>query len=120
MSRSYKKQPYPTYKKSREERQIWNRILRHNQKQKINNCLDWDGLILDVKTKINADPYIYIIYRYRYSTPAFNECEIAYQNAKLHHPSSATRTFKLDKNGHNKYCNCYSNKRSKYWKMMRK
>lgn len=125
MGKSYKRNPYHSCNAGsfKEWKQIWNQIHRHNCKIAINTCKDWDELILptlDESSDIWDSPKDGRMRRVE--TPALNQCEIdEHQYITL----EGSRKYRIkwytrDKTGHHCLCDCYTNKRGRYWKMMRK
>lgn len=125
MSRSYRKNVFDsTVCYSRKAMKAWrtqeNRRLRHKAKQLINTCLDYDALIIPVLNDFDTlwgsprDGANHII-----PLPALNECEIRLHRLVMSHGPRVYRWYTY-KDGHFKYCYCYSNKKSYYWKAKRK
>lgn len=128
MSRSYRKNVFDSYvcyssKSMKAWRTQENRRLRHNSKQLINTCEDYDALILPVLDDYDTmwgspqDGKKHIIYK-----PALNQCDLDYY--EYVRKGSSWNVFAIRyhgyANGHFKDCRCYSNKRSYYWKVKRK
>lgn len=121
MSRSYKRSPYHSCNAGsfKEWKQIWNQIHRHNCKILIDICKNWDNLVLPTFHESSDIWYSPKDGRWRrVDTPAINQCEIDEHKATMSRWSRSMYT--RNKTGHHKVCNCYGNKRSQYWKMMRK
>ena len=128
MSRSYRNNVYDSYVcYSRKSMKAWrtqeNRRLRHNAKQLINNCEDYDKLIIPILDDYETlwgspqDGKKHII-----DPPALNECELYRHDLEMRWGKGdeyLDRWYPL-KNGHLKDCKCYSNKHSYYWKCKRK
>lgn len=128
MSRSYRKNVFDSYVcYSRKSMKAWrtqeNRRLRHNSKQILNTCEDYDALILPVINDYDTlwgspqDGTKHIIY-----PPALNQCEIDFHYYVLRGDSwinFAKRYYKYRK-GHFSKCRCFTNRRSYYWKAKRK
>lgn len=123
MSRSYKKEPYESCNAGsfKAWKQLWNKIHRHRCKIKLNTCKDWDSLVLpifDESSNIWDSPKDGRMRRQE--IPALNQCELDLESrARYYGRDWAVRRWKF-KDGHFESCECYSNKRSYYWKMMRK
>lgn len=127
MSRSYKKHVFSSWGRSssmKEWRTQENRRLRHNAKQLINNCLDFDGLIIPVlndydtlwgSPKDGRNYYMEI--------PLLNECEIdSYEYRTQQGPSRADwhdKFYKFD-GEHYANCRCYGSANSFYERTRRK
>lgn len=121
MSRSYKKNPYYSCdaRTFKEWKQTINQAYRTACKQLINTTEDWDAFILpphrDSRDRWN---YPKEDRRRRQSVPAINQCEVDVHEWR--HSPYSFYLKRLNEDGHLEWCNCYTNKRSKYWKMMRK
>lgn len=134
MSRSYRK-PYCSIlglRSMKRWRTQENRRLRHNTKQLINNCLDYDALIIPVLNDYDT------LYgsprdgRNRYQKkPLLNQCEVDFEKVKQriyvwyeHSPEDIAEAIKRNEKDYihgGKHCECYSNKRHAwYWKVRRK
>lgn len=102
-------------------RETVNRRLRHRSKQLINACRDYDGLILPDVNEVGTlwdsprDGHMRLMER-----PLLNECEWEYQESLSRGDTWRIRRYELDASGHSKYCGCYTNKRSWFWKNSRK
>lgn len=132
MSRSYRKNVFGSWVNSRsmkEWRTQENRRLRHNAKQLINTCEDWDNLIIPILNDYETLWGSPQDGRKRpWGVPLMNQCE--WDSHKWKH--SYTRYwaaerleeyYGLDDSGHfkNKECQCYHNKRNAYyWRLKRK
>lgn len=128
MSRSYRKNNFDSYVcYSRRSMKAWrtqeNRRLRHNAKQIINNCLDYDKLIIPVLNDYDTlwgspqDGRKHYI-----EVPALNQCEIDHYEYLLRWGTDRgwyNRYYGF-KDGHYRKCRCYYNKRNWYWKTKRK
>lgn len=124
MSRSYRKNVYGTwygYKSMKAWRTKENRRLRHNAKQLINTCEDYDSLIIPILNDYDTlwgspnDGR-----KRRWKVPLINQCE---WDAKTHHNRwylwSLKDRYKLI-NGHHDNCQCYGNHKAYYWELKRK
>ena len=123
MSRSFKKEPYysciPGSFKS--WKQAENTTYRAKCKQALIKCDNWDEFLLPKpKRNIFWSPKDCCWMGRRQKKPLINECEIDAQESKTDGWIWEIDHFKLNEAGHHKYCECYTNKRSSYWKMMRK
>lgn len=129
MGKSYRK-PYSSVcssKGMKEWRTQENRRLRHNAKQLINTCEDYDALIIPV---INEYGTLWSSpqdgRKWYYDKPLMNQCEIDFQRHKLRFGTNgewAKTYWGFDGEHYTKSvraCTCYSNKRSWYWKLRRK
>ncbi len=125
MSRSYKKNVFgawtsaPSMKSWRTQE---NRRLRHNAKQLINTCLDYDKLIIPVLNDFDTlwgSPHDGR--KHYIGKSALNQCAVDEQRYKATWGYSPFKSF----NGEHytkssKCCRCYTNKRSWYWRTKRK
>lgn len=119
MSRSYKKNAFCSYEWSKENKVLHHRLERRALKQYIHNCVDWDEFLLP---KIYPEDWMDCgCYRQwcdcYYETPLLNECEVKYQQDLC---SGYTWSLKAFDGSHFRWCNCYTNKKSKWWKAKRK
>lgn len=100
-----------------------NQRLRHNAKILINNCLDYDALIIPV-----LDDYDTLWgspqdgRKHWQEKPLLNQCVVDSYNHYHRRFWWARVTPTLLKAGEHDedYCNCYGNKRGWYWKNLRK
>ena len=118
MSDSYKKNAYHSYVKSKEDKQIHSRRIRHRLKQYINTRTDWDDFLLP---KIYPDDWWWNDFYCNcpYNIPAINECQVKAQKYNLWREDYAEYYREFD-GEHMKGCNCYTNKRGRWWKAKRK
>ena len=129
MSRSYRKNVYASIFGSRSMK-AWrtqeNRRLRHNAKQLINICNDYDNLIIPVLNDYDTlwgspqDGTKHLVKK-----PLLNQCERDSEKWRMqvNRYSWGGGRHELNKEGHlkNYSCSCYSNKRSAYyWCVKRK
>ena len=134
MSRSYRKNVFGSWGSSsslKGWRTQENRRLRHNAKQLINTCLDFDNLIIPVLNDYDTlwgspqDGKKRPI-----PVPFLNQCEVdlekdirrAYRWYEFR-PDLLEKSIERAKKRyvHGSYeCDCYSNKRGWYWRMKRK
>lgn len=137
MSRSYRKNVFSCIvchgiHAMKQWRSKENRRLRHNSKQLINTCEDYDALIIPVLNDYDTMWGSPQDGRKHYvEKPALNQCEVDLEKA-MHRARRwyFDRQDILDKRIEkerksyihgSKYCDCYSNKRySWYWKVKRK
>jgi hypothetical protein len=119
VSDSYKKHakcPDKTGRK-KEIKQLSSRMTRRSLKQDIHNCVDWEELVLIERNYIDDDCCGWDYYcDCHYKIPSYNECEV-YQHCWVMQ-FGVERSKMVE--GHFSWCNCYSNKKSKYWKAKRK
>lgn len=133
MSRSYKKRSYSSWCSSKSMK-AWrtqeNKRLRHNAKQIINTCEDYDALIIPV---INDYDTLWGSpqdgRKHYVPKPYMNDCEIRFgercRDLYRFHTEVGTIEKKIRqyieyyKHG-GRWCNCYTNKRGWYWKNLRK
>lgn len=124
MSRSYRKNVFATWvhsKRMKSWRTQENRRLRHNAKQLINTCEDYDRLIIPVLNDYDTlwgspndgrkKPW---------DKPLLNQCEIDHH--KYVHCWGLLYRYARDEydGAHYKDCVCYDNKKGEYWKVKRK
>lgn len=125
MSRSYRKNVFGSWV-SPPSMKAWrtqeNRRLRHNSKLLINNCKDYDSLVLPVLNDYDTlwgspqdgrkKPW---------PQPLLNQCE--WDAHKYRHSYNRWGWYNPHyelKNGHLDPCHCYDNKRQWYWQLKRK
>ena len=135
MSRSYRKNVFASFVSGggmKAWRSQENRRLRHNAKQIINTCEDWDNLIIPILNDYDTlwgspndgrkKPW---------SKPYLNQCEVDLEKWirwsyrwYAHNPEVVERRIREYKEKYihgSKYCYCYDNKRNSwYWKLKRK
>lgn len=124
MSRSYRKHAFDSYvcysrRSMKEWRSGENRKLRRRSKQLIDSCIDFDNLILPVLNNFDTlwgspqDGRKHYI-----KTPYLNDCEVrAYRDiTELGYDLDRLRRWHGFNGEHFRYCRCYNNKRSYYWK----
>ncbi len=125
MSRSYRKNVFGTwygYHSLKAWRTQENRRLRHNAKQLINNCEDYDALVIPVLNDYDTlwgspndgrkKPW---------DVPLLNQCEWDAHKYRHHFGILGWYSSRYElKDGHLDPCKCYSNKRSYYWELRRK
>jgi phosphoribosylformylglycinamidine (FGAM) synthase-like amidotransferase family enzyme len=126
MSRSKRKFPVGAFCNAGSMK-LWrrsvNKRLRHNCKQKLNTCRDWDSLILPV---IDEDGNMYDSPkdgRYHIKEkPDDDECFRDNQVGWLYssYKGKWYERYPLNEQGHHDSCNCISNKNGWYWKSFRK
>jgi hypothetical protein len=122
VSRSYKKEPYESCESGsfKAWKQCCNQTYRHECKIKINTCDDWDALVLPLfRKKFDIWDSPKDGRMHREEVPALNQCEVDSQKYKCAGFRLSSSLVEL-KDGHKISCNCYTNKKSWYWKMMRK
>jgi hypothetical protein len=123
MSKSYKKNPFFSCRVGsfKSWKQEINRTYRTKCKQLINNCKDWDNLIIPIIDEVgnfyNSPKDCYGRYQEK---PFENQCLIDEYERLICWEYHFKWRYTLNKKRHHKYCNCYGNKRGWYWKMMRK
>lgn len=126
MSRSYRKNVYGTwygYHSMKSWRTQENRRLRHNAKQLINTCDDYDALIIPVLNDFDTlwgspnDGR-----KHLWEVPLLNQC--AWDAHKWKHSFTYRYgSYDLNEEGHfeKRTCQCYENKRNGYyWRLRRK
>jgi len=125
MSRSVKKNSFGSWHSSKSMK-AWrtqeNRRLRHNSKQIINICDDYDVLIIP-----DIDDYDTLWgspqdgKKHYWEAPLANQCEVDLYEHQLRTGRDEwyTRYYGFNK-GHFRNCRCYSNKHNWYWKNLRK
>ncbi len=134
MSRSVKKRNFTSWHSSKSMK-AWrtqeNRRLRHNAKQIINVCDDYDVLIIP-----DIDDYDTLWgspqdgKKHYWARPHYNQCEVDLERAKQRIyrwceerpdliPIRIKEEEKRYKHG-GRNCDCYSNKSGWWWKNMRK
>jgi hypothetical protein len=135
VSRSIRKRAFGSWHSGsmKEWRTKENRRLRHNSKQLINNCEDYDALIIPVLNDYDTlwgSPQDGR--KFYQETPLLNQCEVDFYNLDyqrwrwIRYKDVNLFQMMYDPNAKykgehpNEYCNCYHNKRSSYWKNRRK
>lgn len=120
VSRSHKYRPFDSWCSSKSMK-AWrtkeNQRLRHNAKQLINNCEDYDALVIPVLNDYDTlwgSPQDGR--KHWQERPALNQCEVDAQKYNMMGKYYHTEI----KDGHHPHCSCYGNKRGWYWKMLRK
>lgn len=119
VSDSYKKNAFCSYSGNKQNKQIRNRLTRRRSKQYINTCTDWDSFSLPKFDWIEDFWSDYDSCYCRHNVPALNQCQIEAQRYNAWREDYAERIFGFD-GVHLKHCNCYTNKRGKWWKAKRK
>lgn len=130
MSRSYRKNIYDSYvcyssKSMKQWRTKENRRLRHNAKQLLNTCLDYDALVIPVLNDYDTLWGSPQDGRKRYVPPPYlNQCLVerheSYHSRSLSSAEFSDRFWKFDGEHYTRWCTCYGNKKSRYWKLRRK
>jgi hypothetical protein len=124
MSRSYRKNIFDSYVcYSRRSMKAWrsqeNRRLRRTSKVLIDNCEDFDSLILPVLNDFDTlwgspqDGKKHYI-----DAPLLNECEFR-RHERMMKGFFNIVNYRFD-GEHYESCECYTNRRSYYWKLTRK
>lgn len=123
MSRSYRKNVFGSWVNNHSMkgwRTQENRRLRHNAKQLINNCEDYDKLVIPILNDYDTlwgSPQDGR--KHPWDVPLVNQCE--WDEHRYNNRFGPRPWRKLFKDGHLKPCGCYHNKRGGlYWKMRRK
>lgn len=123
MSRSYRKNVYGTwygYKSMKAWRTQENRRLRHNAKQLISTCEDYDNLIIPI-----LDDYDTLWgspndgRKRRWKVPLINQCEFDSHKCEQEW-GYLSKSVQLNKDGHLSNCQCYGNHKAHYWELKRK
>lgn len=132
MSHSYRKNVFGSWFNTSHKMKNWrtqeNQRLRHNAKQLIANCSDYDALVVPVLNDYDTlwgSPNEGR--RHYQAKPLLNQCEVdlekAIRRAYRWNPELIEKRIeevKEDYKHNGKNCNCYSNKKSFYWILKRK
>lgn len=122
MSKSFKKHAFHSYDGHKKDKQLRNRINRSRLKQYINTCVDWDSFLLPDERSLD-DPWADFDFYCScpYTIPALNQCQLEAQRYDTWRENYAERYWKFDGEHLGRdSCNCYTNKRSRWWKAKRK